>query len=271
MPGAERCLPRSPCSAITSTPWAGAARPRHCPRARQVHERGEAELLVNESRAIPLRGSAAGECSGGLDDLRHGKPQPALFDPVLERRGASDLALPRAGPGRPPGLADRSPALAHAGGAHARRADPDPAGSRPHTQRERPLCAGLYATSLGPFYVSRGVGGTDAPALPLPGGGSAPRAPSRVGRVQARLCVARSGTRLPLRPGRRPARSAAPRAVRDTNDGGIRLTYSHIGIQLHPCPGPPRPRTASTPSPNPDGETSWTISRRANVPSATSS
>ena len=67
--------------------------------ARQVHERGEAELLVNESREIPLRGSHLRVF--GLDDLRHGKPQPALFDPVL------DPAEPQLWLFHEPGQADR--------------------------------------------------------------------------------------------------------------------------------------------------------------------
>jgi predicted MPP superfamily phosphohydrolase len=126
--------------------------------ARQVHERGEAELLVNESREIPLRGSHLRVF--GLDDLRHGKPQPALFDPVL------DPAEPQLWLFHEPGQADRpgwpsaaQPSLMLAGHTHGGQIRIPlvpaitPSGSGHYV-------AGLYATSLGPLYVSRGVGGS---------------------------------------------------------------------------------------------------------------
>ncbi|HJR49751.1 MAG TPA: metallophosphoesterase [Gemmatimonadales bacterium] len=124
--------------------------------ARKVHARGEAELLVNETRLIPLRGSHLRVF--GLDDLRHGDPRPDVFEPLL------DPAEPQLWLFHEPGQADRPgwpraavPCLMLAGHTHGGqiRLPLVPAVTPSGSGR---YVAGLYATSLGPLYVSRGVG-----------------------------------------------------------------------------------------------------------------
>jgi predicted MPP superfamily phosphohydrolase len=126
--------------------------------AQKVHARGDAELLVNETREIPLRGSHLRVF--GLDDLRHGAPQPGIFQPVL------DPEEPQLWLFHEPGQADRPgwpsatvPFLMLAGHTHGGQIRfplvpaVTPSGSGRYV-------AGLYRTRLGPLYVSRGVGGS---------------------------------------------------------------------------------------------------------------
>jgi predicted MPP superfamily phosphohydrolase len=124
--------------------------------ARKVHERAEAELLVNETREVPIRGSHLRVF--GLDDLRHGDPRPGLFEPLL------DPAEPQLWLFHEPGQADRSgwpraalPFLMLAGHTHGGqiRLPLVPALTPSGSGR---YVAGLYRTPVGPLYVSRGVG-----------------------------------------------------------------------------------------------------------------
>ena len=126
--------------------------------ARKVHERGEAELLVNETRPIPVRGAHLRVF--GLDDLRYGDPRPDLFEPTL------DPVEPQLWLFHEPGQADRSgwpraaaPFLMLAGHTHGGqiRLPLVPAVTPSGSGR---YVAGLYATSVGPLFVSRGVGGS---------------------------------------------------------------------------------------------------------------
>lgn len=126
---------------------------------RRLHERAGAELLVNETREIPIRGSQLRVF--GLDDLRHGKPQPAVFDPVL------DPAEPQLWLFHEPAQTDRPawptaarPSLMLAGHTHGGQIRipfvpaVTPSGSGHYV-------SGLYTTSRGPLYVSRGVGSSE--------------------------------------------------------------------------------------------------------------
>jgi predicted MPP superfamily phosphohydrolase len=126
--------------------------------AARIHERGNAELLVNRRRAIALR--SASLTVVGLDDLRHGDPRPELFAGVL------DSAEPQLWLFHEPGQVDRpgwpgsaAPSLMLAGHTHGGQIRfplvpaLTPSGSGPYV-------AGLYRTALGPLYVSRGVGGS---------------------------------------------------------------------------------------------------------------
>lgn len=124
--------------------------------AERIHERGEAELLVNRCRAVKLRNASLTVI--GLDDLRHGEPRPELFDQVL------DAAEPQLWLFHEPGQADRpewprsaAPFLMLAGHTHGGQIRipfvpaVTPSGSGPYL-------AGRYRTGHGPLYVSRGVG-----------------------------------------------------------------------------------------------------------------
>jgi predicted MPP superfamily phosphohydrolase len=126
--------------------------------AERVHERGDAELLVNRRRVVPLRSASLTVL--GLDDLRHGDPRPELFDRVL------DPTEPQLWLFHEPAQADRpgwpgsaAPSLMLAGHTHGGQiriplVPPlTPSGSGPYV-------AGLYPTARGPLYVSRGVGGS---------------------------------------------------------------------------------------------------------------
>jgi predicted MPP superfamily phosphohydrolase len=124
--------------------------------AERIHERGEAELLVNRSRPVTL--GKASLTVIGLDDLRHGEPRPERFGHVL------DPAEPQLWLFHEPAQADRpgwpssaAPFLMLAGHTHGGQIRlplvpaVTPSGSGPYL-------AGLYRTAHGPLYVSRGVG-----------------------------------------------------------------------------------------------------------------
>ncbi len=124
--------------------------------AERIHQRGEAELLVNRSHAVTLR--QASLTVVGLDDLRHGEPRPALLGQGL------DPAEPQLWLFHEPGQADlpgwsgtAAPFLMLAGHTHGGQIrlpllpPVTPSGSGPYV-------AGLYRTARGPLYVSRGVG-----------------------------------------------------------------------------------------------------------------
>jgi predicted MPP superfamily phosphohydrolase len=126
--------------------------------ARVVHAQGEAELLVNQTCLVPVRGSHLRVF--GLDDLRHGDPRPEIFEPVL------DPAEPQLWLFHEPAQADRPgwprdavPFLMLAGHTHGGqiRLPLMPAVTPSGSGR---YVAGLYRTSVGPLYVSRGVGVT---------------------------------------------------------------------------------------------------------------
>jgi predicted MPP superfamily phosphohydrolase len=126
--------------------------------ARKVHDRGDAELLVDETREIRLRDSRLRIF--GLDDLRHGTPDPTRFERIL------DPAEPQLWLFHEPGQADQAgwpsaakPFLMLAGHTHGGqiRLPLVPALTPSGSGR---YVAGLYPTSVGPLYVSRGVGGS---------------------------------------------------------------------------------------------------------------
>ena len=121
----------------------------------RIHERGEAELLVNAACAVPVRGSHLTVV--GLDDLRHGEPLPEVA------AGALDPAEPQLWLFHEPAQVDRAgwpavaPSLMLAGHTHGGQIRlplvpaVTPSGSGGYL-------AGLYRTPRGPLYVSRGVG-----------------------------------------------------------------------------------------------------------------
>jgi predicted MPP superfamily phosphohydrolase len=124
--------------------------------AERAHDRGDATLLVNASRSIPLRGSRLTVV--GLDDLRYGFPRPTEpgvgLDPADPQlwlfHEPATVELPEW-----PGSA--APFLMLAGHTHGGqiRLPLVPAVTPSGSGR---YLAGLYRTPQGPLYVSRGVG-----------------------------------------------------------------------------------------------------------------
>lgn len=124
--------------------------------AERIHERGDAALLVNAASRVSLRGTHLRVV--GLDDLRHGAPEPAVavrgIDPaepqlwLFHEPGQADL------PGWPESAAPFLMLAGHTHGGQIRlpflpAVTPSGSGS---------YLAGSYRTSRGPLYVSRGVG-----------------------------------------------------------------------------------------------------------------
>lgn len=126
--------------------------------ADRIHERGEADLLVNATREVTVKGGRLRIV--GLDDLRHGEPRPELLADAL------DPEEPQLWLFHEPAQADRpdwprsaAPFLMLAGHTHGGqiRLPLFPAVTPSGSGR---YVAGLYRTARGPLYVSRGVGGS---------------------------------------------------------------------------------------------------------------
>lgn len=124
--------------------------------AERIHERGDAALLVNATIRVALRGAHLRVA--GLDDLRHGFPEPTVAAREI------DPAEPQLWLFHEPGQADRpgwpesaAPSLMLAGHTHGGQIRlpflpaVTPSGSGSYV-------AGSYPTARGPLYVSRGVG-----------------------------------------------------------------------------------------------------------------
>jgi predicted MPP superfamily phosphohydrolase len=134
--------------------WCGAT----AASAARLHARGGAELLVNRSVTLKLRGGRLQVA--GLDDLRYGKA-----DAAAASRGL-DPDLPQIWLLHEPGQLDHiewpegpQPILTLAGHTHGGQIRCP--GVPPVTpQGSGRYLSGLYHTARGRFYVSRGVGAT---------------------------------------------------------------------------------------------------------------
>jgi predicted MPP superfamily phosphohydrolase len=124
--------------------------------ARRIHELGEAELLVNAARAVPLRGATLRLV--GLDDMRHGEPDPvaaaAALDPEEPQLWLFHEPVQADLPDWPEQAAPFLMLAGHTHGGQIRlpflpALTPSGSGS---------YVAGLYRTRRAPLYVSRGVG-----------------------------------------------------------------------------------------------------------------
>jgi hypothetical protein len=125
-------------------------------RATRIHARGGAELLVNRSLILALRGGRIQ--LAGLDDMRYGSP-----DAAAAARGL-DPDLPQIWLLHEPGQLDRTawpdgplPALTLSGHTHGGQIR-CPGVPPILPQGSGRYLSGLYQTRRGSFYVSRGVG-----------------------------------------------------------------------------------------------------------------
>ena len=129
--------------------------------AHRIHERAGADLLVNASRSIPLRGGHLRVV--GVDDLRHGRPRAdvaaAGLDPADPQLWLFHEPAQADAPGWPRTAA---PFLMLAGHTHGGqiRLPFVPALTPPGSGG---YVSGLYRTARGPLYVSRGVGASGVP------------------------------------------------------------------------------------------------------------
>jgi uncharacterized protein len=131
-------------------------------QAARIHARAGAELLVNRSVVLPLRGGRIQ--FAGLDDLRYGRP-----DAAVAARGL-DPDVPQIWLLHEPGQLDRTawpdgplPLLTLAGHTHGGQIR-CPGVPPILPQGSGRYLSGLYRTRRGTFYVSRGVG-TISPRL----------------------------------------------------------------------------------------------------------
>lgn len=125
-------------------------------RAARLHEQGQAELLVDATREVSIKGGRLRVV--GLDDLRHGRPRPRLLEDAIDAEETQLWLF------HEPAQADQSdwprsaaPALMLAGHTHGGqiRLPLFPAVTPSGSGR---YVSGMYATGRGPLYVSRGVG-----------------------------------------------------------------------------------------------------------------
>lgn len=126
--------------------------------ADRIHERGEADLLVDATREVSIKGGRLRVV--GLDDLRHGQPQPELLADALDPEEPQLwLFHEPAQVDRPDWPRSAAPFLMLAGHTHGGqiRLPLVPAVTPSGSGR---YVAGMYRTARGPLYVSRGVGGS---------------------------------------------------------------------------------------------------------------
>jgi uncharacterized protein len=131
-------------------------------QAIRIHDRGGAELLVNRSISLSLRGGRIQ--LAGLDDMRYGRPDAAATARALEPDVPQIWLL------HEPGQLDRTawpdgplPLITLAGHTHGGQIR-CPGVPPILPQGSGRYLAGHYATRRGSFYVSRGVG-TSTPRM----------------------------------------------------------------------------------------------------------